>query len=252
MNRSSFAIIVFVFIIASACTRWVTPYRMYKVDKETTLSSVDELMVLKEHVFAADDELMIYVYANDGQDMINPNPDNMTSSGSMDISFRVLKDGTVFFPGIGLFPIAGKTITEAETELRIKYQHFVNDPFIMLKVLNKQVYVYKGGKGGAASTVLFENPNGTLIEALTTAGGIMDGKSNKIFLIRGAGEDVKFYKIDLSGANNASLGNIVVQSDDVIYVEPQPFVSRRLLEDVTPIISLTTTFLLIYNLFKVK
>jgi polysaccharide biosynthesis/export protein len=250
MNRLFFAVVVSVFIIASACSRWVTPYRMYKVDKETPLSSVEELMVFKEHVFAADDELMIYVYANDGQEMINPNPDNSVNSGTQDISYRVLKDGTVFLPAIGAFDIAGKTITEAESELRIRYQFFVNNPFVLLKVLNKQVYVYKGGKAGGASTVLLNNPNATVIEALTSAGGIADGKSDKIFLIRGTGEDVKFYKIDLSDAQNASLGNIVVQSDDVIYIEPQPFVSRRLLEDITPILSLSTTFLLIYNLFK--
>jgi polysaccharide biosynthesis/export protein len=153
-------------------------------------------------------------------------------------------------PAIGAFDIAGKTITEAESELRIRYQFFVNNPFVLLKVLNKQVYVYKGGKAGGASTVLLNNPNATVIEALTSAGGIADGKSDKVFLIRGTGEDVKFYKIDLSDAQNASLGNIVVQSDDVIYIEPQPFVSRRLLEDITPILSLSTTFLLIYNLFK--
>ncbi len=241
---------IFFFILTSACTRWVTPYRMYKVDKETSLSSVDDLKILKEHVIAPDDELMIYIYANVGQDMINPDPERMMSSGGQEVSYRVLKDGTVFLPAIGSYTIVGKTLTEAEAELRILYREFINEPFVVLKLLNKQVYVYKGGKSGAASTVPLSNPNATLIEALTSAGGISDGKADRIFLIRGTGEDVKFYQIDLSDAEHAVLGNIVLQSDDVIYIEPQPFVSRRLLEDITPILSLTTTFLLIYNLFK--
>jgi polysaccharide biosynthesis/export protein len=244
-----FVIIVFA-IVLSSCSSWLTPYRMYKVDKSTVISPSEELFLVNEHLISADDELSLSVFANNAELLISPEVQSSNSSAQQALTFRVQKNGTVFLPALGPVNLQGKSISEAEELLRREYRKFVNEPFVALNVVKKTVCVHKGGKNGAASYIELKNCNSTLIDALTAAGGIADGKSNKIFLIRGKEESLKIYHLSMSDAENAKYGNVVLQSNDVIYIVPQPFVSRRLLEDITPVLSLATTVLLIINLLK--
>jgi polysaccharide biosynthesis/export protein len=237
-------------ILISGCSKWVTPFRMYKTDKKTELSSIDDIKTIKEHIINKGDQLIVYVFANKADVFINPEFAQTQSGNQPHISYRVLEDGSVFLPGLGFIHLAGKTITQAESFLSAEYEKFVIDPFVKVEITNKKCFVHKGGKNGSAVAVELSNPNATVIEALSQSGGIADGKAHKILLIRGENENLKMYEIDLSVAENAALGNIVLQSNDIIYVTPQTSLSRRLVEDITPILSLTTTILLIYNLFK--
>jgi len=250
MKRLPFLIIILSMVLISSCSKWVTPFRMYKTDKNTEISSIDDLKTMKEHIINKGDQLLVHVFANKADVFINPEFVQTQSGSQPYISYRVLEDGTVFLPGLGFIHLAGKTITQAELYLKTEYEKFVIDPFVKIEIINKKCFVHKGGKNGSAVVVDLSNPNATLIEALSQSGGIADGKAHKILLIRGENENLKMYEIDLSVAENATLGNIVLQSNDIIYVTPQPFISRRLVEDITPILTLTTTILLIYNLFK--
>ncbi len=250
MKRASLLILGCIFIFTSGCSHWLTPSRMYKVNKNTEFSPVDQLVSQTEHIITVDDELELHVYANNAEALINPETGQSMTGARQNFTYRVLKDSTVILPGIGAIRLGGKTISEAEYLLKEEYRKFVNDPFVLLKVVNKRVYVYKGGRNSPASVVDLESPNATLIEALTQAGGIAEGRSDKIYLIREVNKDFKMYQIDLSVADNVYLGNIVIQSNDVIYIGPQLFVSRRLLEEITPLMSIVTTLLLIINLFK--
>lgn len=234
----------------SGCSHWIIPSRMYKIDKNTKISSTDQIKDQREHIIAVDDEIGLHVFANKAETLINPETGQNISVAAQNVSYRVLKDSTVFLPGIGTFKLAGKTISEAEVLLQHEYGKYVIDPLVLLKISNKRVYVFKGGRNSSASVIDFDSPNATLIEALSKAGGIAEGRSDKIFLIRENNNEIRFYKIDLSVAENAQLGNIVMQSNDIIYVAPQLFVSRRLLEEITPLLSIATTLLLIVNLFK--
>ena len=250
MNRLFALSTVFLILIVSGCSKWVTPFRMYKTDKQTEIHSAEEAMKQKEHVITVNDELFIHVFPNSAEVLINPEFIQSMSATQETMSHRVLSDGSVYLPALGSVNLGGKTISEAEDFLRNEYESYVNNPFVLLKVSNKRVFVHKGGKSGSATSIDLENPNTTLIEALSKAGGIMDGKAHRIYLIRNQDENVLFYEIDMSLAENAKFGNIVLQSNDIIYVVPQPLISRKVIEDITPILTLTTTLLLIYNLFR--
>jgi polysaccharide export outer membrane protein len=223
---------------------------MYKPDPDAEFSSPEAILKIKEHIITIDDELIVYVYANTAQDLINPEFARSSAGAAQHLSYRVRQDGTVLLPGLGLVSLSGKTLSEAEALLTNEYKSFINDPFVVMKVANKRVFVHRGAKNAGASVVHLENPNATLIEAISESGGIIDGRSYKIYLIRGKHENMKMYELDLSMAQNSHLGNIVLQSDDIIYVAPQLLVSRRLLEEITPILTLATTALLVLNLFK--
>ena len=55
--------------------------------------------------------------------------------------------------------------------------------------------------------------------------------------------------MDLSTIEGVKNANLVLQANDIIYVEPRERVPQRILENVTPYLSLVTTALLVYSLF---
>jgi polysaccharide biosynthesis/export protein len=85
---------------------------------------------------------------------------------------------------------------------------------------------------------------------LALAGGITDGKAHRIKLIRGDPKNPEVYLIDLSTISGMKQSNLVLQANDIIYVEPRPKVAQRILENLTPYLALISATLLIYSLFK--
>lgn len=89
----------------------------------------------------------------------------------------------------------------------------------------------------------------TLLEGLALAGGIpRTGKAHTIKLIRGDKANPDIYFIDLSKIDGMAQASIVLQSNDVIYVEPRISLSSEILREWSPIIAVTTSILTLYIL----
>ncbi|HKL40001.1 MAG TPA: polysaccharide biosynthesis/export family protein [Cryomorphaceae bacterium] len=159
------------------------------------------------------------------------------------ISYLVNEDGTVKLPVLGRVNLNGLTIREAESKLEEMYSVYYNEPFVMLRVQNNRVIISPGA-GGTAQVITLVNANTTLMEALAMAGGV-DGRGNssEIKLIRenrDTGER-QVYLIDLSTIDGLEAADMIVQANDIIYVEPLPLIAREVLEEITPIVTLITT-----------
>ncbi len=172
--------------------------------------------------------------------------------GRNQVSYLVNKDGTVKLPVLGRIKLAGLTIREAENVLQELYSQFYNDPFVILQVNNIRVIV-SPGSGGAAQVITLVNANTTLLEALALAGGVNDrGVASKIKLIR---EDEvtkvrQVYQIDLSTIDGLEQADLIVQPNDIIYVEPLPLIAGELVREIAPVITLITTTVLIIALIN--
>jgi polysaccharide export outer membrane protein len=129
-----------------------------------------------------------------------------------------------------------------------QYATFYNKPFVMLRVLNRRVLVFPG-TGGFGRVVNIDNENTTLIEALALAGGLTNtGKAWKIKLIRGDLRNPKVMLIDLSTIEGMKQSNLLVQANDIIYVEPVPRYSQEVLAQILPIVGILTSVALIYSI----
>jgi polysaccharide export outer membrane protein len=84
---------------------------------------------------------------------------------------------------------------------------------------------------------------------LALAGGIQDGKAYKIKLIRGDLKNPTIYQIDLSTVDGLKQADLVLQANDIIYVEPAK-VLTQFMKEFSPYLSLANTILLIFQLFK--
>lgn len=180
------------------------------------------------------------------------NQANRAINNRNNLNYLVDKDGTVKLPVLGRVQVAGLTIREAERMLEDLYSEYYNEPFVLLTVTNNRVIVSPGA-GGRAQVVTLINSNTTLMEALALAGGI-DGRgiASEIKLIRQNKEtgQREVYLIDLSTIEGVQQADIIVQPDDIIYVEPLPLIANELVREIAPWITLITTTALLIALIQ--
>lgn len=236
-----------VFIVFASGCRVFAPSQMLRVG-DYPISEFTDSIKTQEYLISPNDELQISIYTKDGERLIDP-----ISTTNLQLKtenkYLVEFDGQVKLPILNRTMIAGKTIREAEMMLEERYATFFNNPFVQLKVTNNRVTIFPGGEGSQAMVLTLDNTNTTLFEALAKAGGIQDGKAHKIRLIRGDLKNPKVYIIDLSTIKGMTEANLVLQANDIIYVEPRNKIPQKILENITPYLSLLTTFLLIYQIF---
>lgn len=241
-------------ILFSSCG--INPNAMFKTPKDFEYSN-DQTIGNVEYRIVPNDIIGFSIYTNDGFKLIDlttsavsvtsPVTGNgMGNSGQT--LFLVEPDGQVKLPIIGKVKISGMTVREAEKHLETQYSTFYNKPFVMIKVTNRRVLVFPGN-GGVGRVVPLDNENTHLIEAIAQAGGLTNvGKAYKIKLIRGDLRNPKVMLIDLSTVNGMMQSNMLLQANDIIYVESVPRVSQEVLQQITPFISLITTMALIYQI----
>ena len=239
-------------VTLSSCN--INPSVMFKVPSNYEYD-VDQTIGNVEYRIAPNDILGMSVYTNDGFKLIDittsaESVSSKINSGNSNssIQFLVEPDGLIKLPIIGKFKIAGITIREAEKTLESQYANFYNKPFVVLSVINRRVTVFPGN-GGSGRVVNLDNESTTVIEALALAGGITNtGKAKKIKLIRGDLRNPKVILVDLSTIEGLKQGNLLLQANDIIYVEPVPRISQEVLTQITPIVGIITSFALIYNI----
>lgn len=225
---------------------------MFKTPKDYEYDEHKKEEQVLEYRIAANDKLNVRAFSNDGFkliDIVNESSVNATSKKQLyenGIIYLVEYDGYVKFPIIGRIKLEGLTLREAEFLLEEKFNDIYVDPFVMLDIANKRVTIFPG-EGGPGVVLTLSNQNTTLLEALALAGGIRErGRADRIKLIRGDLSNPEVYFIDLSTIEGLNQANIVLQANDVIYVEPIGITTRQVLSEVSPVLSFITSLITLY------
>lgn len=246
-----------IFFLAPLFSCNINPSIMFKTGSDYPYK-VDQTIGNVEYRIAPNDILGFSIFTNDGFKLIDLTTGvtsitgNTTSSTSYNnansTQFTVDVEGFVKLPIIGRVKIQDLTTREAERMLEEKYAVYYNKPFVMINVLNRRVMVFPG-TGGSGKVVILENENTTLIEALALAGGITEtGKADVIKLIRGDNRNPQVHLIDLSTVEGMKQSNMLLQANDIIYVEPVKRVSQGILSEIAPIVGIVTSLLLLYEI----
>ncbi|MGZ3882913.1 MAG: polysaccharide biosynthesis/export family protein [Bacteroidia bacterium] len=224
---------------------------MLKTPKDFVYDQLNDTLMKQDYKIAANDAITFRLFTNDGFKLIDLATTNVVFSSNIDI--LVESDGTLKMPLLGLVHVQGLTLRETEALLEEKYSEFYVKPFISIRVSNKRVIVFPGN-GGVARALPLTNNNTTVMEAIALAGGITeDGKAYKVKLIRNnRNTKPQVFLLDLSTIDGLAGGNTRVSSNDIIYVEPRYRLGRTLVTELTPIITLLTSVLLVYSLFITK
>jgi polysaccharide export outer membrane protein len=247
-------LLLFGAIMFQGC-RTMNPSIMLKTGKGYQFSQFPpkQLVVYK---IAPNDILNFQISANDGFKIIDVSTiaegagQQYSQGGRGGISYHVEFDGTVKMPLLGHVSLQGLTVREAESLLEEKFSSFYNKPFVLLEVTNRKVTIFPGNEG-AAKVVSLQNENTTLLEGLALAGGISNsGKAYNIKLIRGDLKNPQVYLIDLSTINGMKQADLVLQSNDIIYIEPTIRMDKQIIGEILPYLTFITTMLLFVQFIK--
>ena len=232
-------------IVLGSCN--INSNMMLKTPKNFKFSEIPANQSI-EYKIAPDDVVQFQIYSNDGFQAANIGGGSAgASSAGIGQGYTVDFDGFIKLPILGSIKFSGLTRREAERMLEEKYSEFFIKPFVILNVSNKRVYVFTGV--GKASVLNLKNNSTNLFEALASTGGIpADGKAKEIKVIRNYMDNPEIYSIDLSRLENIKKAHIILQANDIIYIEPRLALLKAIPGELTPWLALLSTFTLLITI----
>ncbi|MDX2172837.1 MAG: polysaccharide biosynthesis/export family protein [Bacteroidota bacterium] len=244
---------LFTLILFSSCKVFKSSL-MLKTPKNYNYDKLLDSLSKLDYKIAPNDVIIFKVFTNDGFKLIDL-ATTTTGSFRTDIDVVVESDGTVKMPLVGKFSIEGLTIREAESLFEEKYSKYYVNPYVTLRVSNKRVIVFPGNNG-LARVIPLTNNYTTIMEAIASAGGIPDdGKAYKVKLIRNNEDSKKkpyVYLMDLSRIEGLADAKTKVQANDIIYVEPRYRPLSTFNKEITPLITLITSVLILYQFYRLR
>ena len=243
--------LIYIIIIAGFIScRVIRPNEMFKTDKNFEFSEFKPSE--KEYKIKPFDKLNIRVTTNDGFKLIDISSNtNYQQNNRNIIEYLVEFDGLVKVPTLGRILISGFTIREAEKMLEAEYSKYFQNPFVQISVTNRKVFIFKDG-GASGSVINIPEENLTLIEALAQTGGLSDNnKSFKIRLIRGdLNNNPQVYIYNIYNLKDLQKANLILQANDILYVETRPRYASRILVEISPYLNLISTVILVIGIIS--
>lgn len=227
---------------------------MFKEAKgeEMVLTDSIPLNPKEDYRISVDDKISFTLATNDGKRIV----ESMSGVGEINRGqgnlqeYLVRKSGFVELPIVGEVKVAGLSIAQCEDTLESYFSKEYQEPFVQVKITNQRVIVFPGN-GADAKVVPLMNNNTTLMEAIAQAGGITErGKARSVKVMRREGDVRKVYKIDLSTIEGLPYADMIVQGNDYIYVEPNPELTKGVVKEVAPVLSIFSSALIIFTVFK--
>ena len=213
---------------------------MFRTGVESQVSK-EKKAAEANYVIQKNDLLELDVFTNLGDKIIDPNFESFKESPNAQgvktdpPRYLVDNNGVVKLPLLQEIKLEGLTVRGAEELLQKEYAKQYQQPFVVLKVTNRRVTVL-GAPGGKVIPLLDENVR--LTEVLALAGGIStDGKAGNIRVLRGD----QIFVADFSTVEGYLRDDMLIQSGDIVYVEPvrRPFVEA--LQSYGPLVSIMTS-----------
>jgi polysaccharide export outer membrane protein len=163
--------------------------------------------------------------------------DRNVVGGGQDKGILIDKEGDINLPYVGKLKVAGLTSIQTEQLLMEAYSVYYPEPLINIEIINLRVQVL--GEVSKPGTIKLEREQNTLVEVLAAAGGLtFDADRTKIKVIRRGnyGEDPEVIIVNLTILDSYIDGNIYIEANDVVYVEPlgRKF-NTTLIRDILPI-----------------
>lgn len=135
--------------------------------------------------------------------------------------YLVNEDGEIQFPMLGNIKAAGiskKALQESITR-ELMSRKLLLDPIVDIRFLNFKVTVL--GEVGRPTVINVPNEKITLLEAIGLAGDLtIFGKRDNVLLIRETDGKKMVKRLDLNSSDLLSSPYYYLQSNDVVYVEP--------------------------------
>lgn len=214
--------------------------------KEVTEASIN---AIQDYVIQKNDLLTLEVFSNNGERLIDPNPEltnSQVQNGEREkLTYLITTNGNAKLPLINEIKLEGLTLRQAEVSVQTEYAKFFKDPYVVMHFANKRA-ILLGATGG--QVIPLNNQNMHLTEVLALGKGLdNNAQAQNIRILRN--NDV--YLVDLSTIEGYKEGDILIQPGDIIYVEPirRPFTEavRENGSIISIVVSLASLVVIILN-----
>ena len=205
---------------------------------------------IDQYVIQPGDELTLRIFARDGFKLIDiAGTVGGGAAGGLPTLYLVDNEGFVRFPVLGELFVKGYTEKELNRILADKFSGLFVDPFVIVKVENRRVIIFKGSTG---SVMGLNNGPTNLLEVIAKAGGFgANDKAYKIKILRGDIKNPQVILIDLSTLEGMRRADLILQSNDIIYIEEKrTSLPSILLTEISPYLAFVTTIATVILLAK--
>ena len=200
----------------------------FKSTKDTTIAVVQKDF---EPVIQTGDILFISVTSLDALSSAtfnfsttgtSPAP-GMTSGSSLPpnttLGILVNNDGSIEMPKLGKIQARGKTKEKLRNDLTVSLLPYLKEPVVTIRFMNYRVTVL--GEVNRPGTLTIQNERVSVLEAIGLAGDLtMYGNRNNILLIHENNGIKETKRLSLTDYSIFSSPYYYLQSNDVIYIEP--------------------------------
>jgi polysaccharide export outer membrane protein len=243
-------------LVMNACAN-INSNIMFKIPKgESFVFDSIPMKPTEDYVIGPGDRFALFFSTNNGERIIagvsginGMEGQFFNRNNQLIQDYIVRRDGTAELPVIGIIKVQGYTTIELEDTLTELLSKNYIDPFVQIRLSNQRIIIFPGR--GQAQVVNLANVNTTLLEVIAAAGGLsQDARANSIKLIRKNKNKREIYKIDLSTIQGLKQAEMIVQSNDYIYVDVKPRIAGSVLTEVTPWLTVLTTSLALFTLIQ--
>jgi len=195
---------------------------------------------IDQYIIQPGDVISVRIYARDGFKLIDVINAQAGMIMNVQINYLVDNEGFVRLPVINELFVKGYTEKELQRVLADKFAGLFVDPFVMVTVENRRAFVFKGS---SASAISLNGAPTNIFEVIAKAGGLANNlKAYKIKLIRGDLKNPQVFLIDLSTLEGMRKADLIVQSNDIIYIEEKRgSIVSAVLGELSPYLSAITT-----------
>lgn len=172
-------------------------------------------------------------------------------------TFLVDVNGNLSYPELGVIHAEGMTRLQLEDTIRVRInaqKEMLNNPQVVVRFQNLRVLVM--GEVKQQGPISIPGERVTILEAIGLAGGTTDyAIRQKVKIVREIDGKREMGYVDLSSNNLFTSPYYSLMQNDVVVVDPIPRKTRNLIQNEVMqqlgwVISIVTTALLIYNVFK--
>lgn len=134
-------------------------------------------------------------------------------------TYLVDKEGSITMPVLGKVKLGGLTTREAEDTLRRLISKSVDDPVVVVRLVNFKVNVI--GEVNAPAVVEVKSERFSVLDAIAAAGDLsIYGLRDQVFVVREENGAKTFHRLDLTAANVVASPYFYLRQNDVVYVAP--------------------------------
>lgn len=139
-------------------------------------------------------------------------PDKLTQF--IQLGYPVDEEGYMAYPGISKTYVEGLTLKEATQKIEIKLEEFINEPNLVMSLMNFQITVM--GEVNQPGRYYFNSPRVTVLDALAKAGDLSPFADRHHIIIKREIQD-SIYHLPLSLRQK---DQVYLFQNDVVYIPP--------------------------------